>query len=189
MDSQGFVPLTFIANFKRIKNLTEDLDLIRHCCHHARNVEHQLGADGVDRVRPREKWQQWVLPMDQRDPSARHDGPPAAESQTSPEGEKPEENVPAASSAQPSLTNGSTSNGAHVQSNGLPNGAAAAPEFTPAAAQSEVVNVSTFFLGVHAIFLSPWSRLMLFFFLPSKMLMTIIALRVDHPRCPCRRLR
>lgn len=164
MDSQGFVPLTFIANFKRIKNLTEDLDLIRHCCHHARNVEHQLGADGVDRVRPREKWQQWVLPMDQRDPSARHDGPPAAESQTSPEGEKPEENVPAASSAQPSLTNGSTSNGAHVQSNGLPNGAAAAPEFTPAAAQSEVVNVSTFFLGVHAIFLSPWSRLMLFFF-------------------------
>ncbi|KAL1992367.1 hypothetical protein VTN49DRAFT_4399 [Thermomyces lanuginosus] len=140
MDSQGFVPLTFIANFKRIKNLTEDLDLIRHCCHQARNVEHQLGADGVDRVRPREKWQQWVLPMDQRDPSARHDSPPAVESQPVPEGEKPEENVPAASSAQPPLTNGSTPNGTHVQSNGLPNGAAAAPEFTPAAAQNEVAN-------------------------------------------------
>lgn len=76
MDSQGFVPLSVIASFKRIKSLTEDLDLLRHVCRQIKGVEYRLGEDGVDRLRKREKWEQWVLSMELRDPSAQHEGPP-----------------------------------------------------------------------------------------------------------------
>ena len=76
MDSQGYVLLSFIAGFKRIKNLTEDLELLRHVSRQLRNVEHLAGGDGVDRLRPRERWAQWVLPFEQRDVSARSNGPP-----------------------------------------------------------------------------------------------------------------
>lgn len=75
MDSQGYVLLTFIASFKRIKNLTEDFELLRHCCRQLRNVEHHCSEDGVDRLRPRERWEQWVLSIDQRDQSAQNAGP------------------------------------------------------------------------------------------------------------------
>lgn len=75
MDTQGFVLLSFIASFKRIKTLTEDFELLRHVSRQLRNVEYHIGEDGIDRLRPREKWQQWVLPIDQRDRSARSEGP------------------------------------------------------------------------------------------------------------------
>lgn len=78
MDSQGFVPLSVIASFKRVRSLTEDFELLRHISRQLRNVEYQVGEDGVDRLRPRERWAQWVLLMDQRDPSAQHDGTPPA---------------------------------------------------------------------------------------------------------------
>ncbi|KAJ5383154.1 Winged helix-turn-helix transcription repressor DNA-binding [Penicillium concentricum] len=74
MDSQGFVPLNVLASFKRVKSLTEDFELLRHVSRQLRNVECQTGEDGVDRLRPRDKWQQWVLPVDQREPAAQHDG-------------------------------------------------------------------------------------------------------------------
>lgn len=80
MDSQGFVALGFIAGFKRIKTLTEDFDILRHAASQLRNVEHQMGEDGVDRLRPQDKWQQWVLPMAQRDPSGQSEGPPPPKS-------------------------------------------------------------------------------------------------------------
>lgn len=80
MDSQGYVILTFIASFKRIKNLTEDFELLRHCCRNLRNVDYHFGDDGVDRLRPREKWEQWVLNLDQRDQSAQTAGPLPAKS-------------------------------------------------------------------------------------------------------------
>ncbi|EPS32109.1 hypothetical protein PDE_07068 [Penicillium oxalicum 114-2] len=77
MDSQGFVPLGVIASFKRVKSLTEDFEMLRHVSRGLRNVDYQIGEDGVDRLRPKEKWAQWVLPVDQRDPSAQHEGAPA----------------------------------------------------------------------------------------------------------------
>ncbi|OAX79603.1 hypothetical protein ACJ72_06076 [Emergomyces africanus] len=76
MDSQGYVLLSFIAGFKRIKSLTEDMELLRLVCRQLRNVEYRLGEDGADRLRKREKWEQWILAMESRDISAQNEGPP-----------------------------------------------------------------------------------------------------------------
>ncbi|KAF3893772.1 La domain-containing protein, variant 1 [Trichophyton interdigitale] len=81
MDSQGYVLLSVIASFKRIKSLTEDMELLRFVCRQLRNVEYRPGEDGVDRLRKREEWAQWVLSMDERDPSARNEGPSSATAQ------------------------------------------------------------------------------------------------------------
>ncbi|KAL1998677.1 hypothetical protein VTN02DRAFT_5759 [Thermoascus thermophilus] len=156
MDSQGFVLLSFIASFKRIKNLTEDLDLLRHVCRQLKNVEYQLGEDGVDRLRPRERWEQWVLSMEQRDPSARNDGPPPPKAQpvTS---EKPDENAVPQGNVEdmpaPYVPNGAEHDGSQAAHYPLPNGtteqrstlSSTAPEFQPSfvslAAQNENTNV------------------------------------------------
>lgn len=76
MDSQGYVLLSVIADFKRIKALTEDMDLLRHVCSQLRTIEFRPGEDGIDRLRRKDGWDQWVRPMEERDPSARNDGPP-----------------------------------------------------------------------------------------------------------------
>jgi la-related protein 1 len=76
MDSQGFVLLTFIAEFKRLKIISRgDLELIKYVCQQSPNIEHRIGADGVDRLRAAKGWKQWVLPKEDRDPTAQHDGP------------------------------------------------------------------------------------------------------------------
>ena len=77
MDSQGYVLLSVIADFKRIKALTEDMDLLRHVCGQLKNIEYRPGEDGVDRLRRKDGWEQWIRPMSERVPSARNEGPPA----------------------------------------------------------------------------------------------------------------
>jgi la-related protein 1 len=76
MDSQGYVLLSVIADFKRIKALTEDMDLLRHVCGQLKNIEYRPGEDGVDRLRRKDGWDQWIRPMSERVPSAQNDGPP-----------------------------------------------------------------------------------------------------------------
>lgn len=142
MDSQGFVRLAFIAGFKRIRHLTEEYEMLRHCGRQLRNAEYIIGEDGQDRLRPRDKWEQWVLPVDQRDASAQNDGHAAAAVQHF--SEQNNFTVP--------MTNGIDNNGYQVTPNGLPNGgqheqialSSAAPEFTPyvgVGGQNEVPNV------------------------------------------------
>ncbi|KAI4280352.1 MAG: hypothetical protein L6R38_004535 [Xanthoria sp. 2 TBL-2021] len=75
MDSQGFVFLPVLAKFNRIRQLTQDLELIRYVCLSSPQIEFRTGSDGHDRLRKREGWQQWILGMDERDPSAQNDGP------------------------------------------------------------------------------------------------------------------
>ena len=75
MDSQGFVFLSVIANFNRIRQLTQDMDLVRLVCFNSPNIQIRTAADGLDRLRKREGWQQWVLAMEERDPSAQNQGP------------------------------------------------------------------------------------------------------------------
>lgn len=150
MDSQGFVLLNFIASFKRIKTLTEDYDLLRHVARQLRNVEYVLSEDGLDRLRPREKWEQWVLVIDQRDPSAQNEGPPPPKSYPSVNSEKLDENASQQNhieDATAPYVNG-VSDG-HPLANGTKSTllSSAAPEFSPsgtlapAAGQDENVTV------------------------------------------------
>ena len=76
MDSQGFVFLSVLAKFNRIKQLTQETELIRYVCLNSPNIEFRMGPDNVDRLRKRDGWQQWVLNKEERDPSAQNDGPP-----------------------------------------------------------------------------------------------------------------
>jgi la-related protein 1 len=155
MDSQGFVRLAFIASFKRIKNLTEDYELLRHSARQLKNADYQFSEDGQDRLRPRDKWEQWVLPLDQRDPSAQNDGYPPAQFQS--EADRHVDNMAAP------LTNGFGHHGSQTPPNGMPNGnhdyaasrttlSTNAPEFTPfvpGVPQNEILNVGRFPQGTH----------------------------------------
>lgn len=74
MDSQGFVFLSVLAGFNRIKMLTQEMELIRYVCINSQHIEFRQGPDGIDRIRKRDGWQQWVLSKADRDPSAQNDG-------------------------------------------------------------------------------------------------------------------
>lgn len=75
MDSQGFVYLTIIAGFKRIQSLTQDIDMLRYACQESETVEIVIGEDGINRLRRADGWDKWVMPMEERDESARNAGP------------------------------------------------------------------------------------------------------------------
>ncbi|KAH6636706.1 hypothetical protein F5144DRAFT_191030 [Chaetomium tenue] len=75
MDGQGFVHLATIAAFKRIKAVTEDLELIRLACSLSDQIEFGVGGDGIERLRTRDKWQHFILPAAERAEPYRNDGP------------------------------------------------------------------------------------------------------------------
>lgn len=75
MDSQGYVFLSLVANFKRVRQLTTDLELIKYVCYQSPNIEWRTAADGKDRLRRRDNWQQWVMPMEDREKDVQNDGP------------------------------------------------------------------------------------------------------------------
>lgn len=75
MDSQGFVFLNFIAGFKRIQALTQEIELLRYACQESAHIDLIKGEDGVDRLRRKDGWEKWVLAMEERDASVRNPGP------------------------------------------------------------------------------------------------------------------
>lgn len=75
MDSQGFVNLHFVAAFKRIRELTSDMSMIRAVCESSTELDFVVGEDDVERLRRRSGWQSFVLPMEERDDFARTSGP------------------------------------------------------------------------------------------------------------------
>ncbi|KAF2973090.1 hypothetical protein GQX73_g461 [Xylaria multiplex] len=76
MDSQGFVPMQFIASFNRMRELAIDVNILRQACIDSTVVELVMCGDGIERVRSKEGWEKWVIPdKNSRDVSARHDGP------------------------------------------------------------------------------------------------------------------
>ncbi|KAI0967091.1 hypothetical protein F4678DRAFT_259013 [Xylaria arbuscula] len=77
MDSQGFVPVSVIAGFNRMKELVfNDLNILRQACSDSSLLELVIGGDGIERVRSKEGWERWVIAdKNARVPSARHDGP------------------------------------------------------------------------------------------------------------------
>lgn len=59
MSAEGWVPLSFIANFKRVKMHTPDLAVIVSALSQSATIE--MTPDG-GLMRKREDWQKWVLP-------------------------------------------------------------------------------------------------------------------------------
>ncbi|KAI9470058.1 MAG: hypothetical protein EXX96DRAFT_588641 [Benjaminiella poitrasii] len=57
MDSNGFVDLSFVANFNRVKGLTTELDLIREALDNSQIIEIK-----GDKLRKREGWETWLMP-------------------------------------------------------------------------------------------------------------------------------
>lgn len=64
MDVQGFVNLPCIAVFKRIRELTSDLAMIRVVCESSTELEFVVGEDAIGRLRRRNGWQNFVLPSE-----------------------------------------------------------------------------------------------------------------------------
>ena len=75
MDSEGFVLLSFVANFNRLKQISTDFELVRIASQQSPQLDLRVGADGKDRIRKKEGWEKWVLPLSDRDLSAQVDGP------------------------------------------------------------------------------------------------------------------
>ncbi|PTB80901.1 winged helix DNA-binding domain-containing protein [Trichoderma longibrachiatum ATCC 18648] len=75
MDSQGFVPLHFIASFKRVRELSADIALVRAVCEMSTELDLVVGEDDIERVRRSQAWESFVLPLEVRDELARNHGP------------------------------------------------------------------------------------------------------------------
>lgn len=76
MDSQGFVFLHFVAEFKRIQSLTRDIEILRYACQLSTDVEIVKGEDGIDRIRRRDGWEQWVMSSEERAESMKNNEGP-----------------------------------------------------------------------------------------------------------------
>ena len=85
MDSQGYVFLSFVADFKRLKAMTTDYELIKFVCLQSSTIELRTGEDGLDRLRKVGDYERWVLPMAERDPSAQNNGPTKVERPSAPQ--------------------------------------------------------------------------------------------------------
>lgn len=75
MDSQGFVLLSTVASFQRMAALAPSLDFVRLACAQSEKIDYVVGDDNVERLRSREKWEMFLMPMDERDQGARTAGP------------------------------------------------------------------------------------------------------------------
>lgn len=72
MDSDGFVKLSLVAGFARMRNLTTDMALLREACLRSREIQIAHGVDEFH-VRKAVGWETWVLNEKERDPSAQCD--------------------------------------------------------------------------------------------------------------------
>jgi len=68
MDSRGFVCLSVIASHEE-QNL--DMNVLRSVCIENDNIIYAETLNGVGQIRCKQGWERWVLPLEERDPSAR----------------------------------------------------------------------------------------------------------------------
>lgn len=81
MDSQGFVPLTVIAEFSRVRSIAPgNPQALRDACSDSEVIEFVLGDGKTELLRRREDWQKYVLPEGNRKEHARNPGPTNFES-------------------------------------------------------------------------------------------------------------
>ncbi|KAL9089631.1 MAG: hypothetical protein Q9165_005663 [Trypethelium subeluteriae] len=72
MDSKGYLDLEVVANFPRLKG--NDMELIKLGCYMSSEIDLRVDANGKNKIRKSSGWEQWVLDMEQRQPSAQNDG-------------------------------------------------------------------------------------------------------------------
>ncbi|KAL7272182.1 hypothetical protein RUND412_005030 [Rhizina undulata] len=70
MDNDGYVRLSVIACFNRLRNLTQDPTVIRDACLQSEDVQIVTGLDDWH-IRKKVGWENWVLAENERDLSAR----------------------------------------------------------------------------------------------------------------------
>lgn len=76
MDSQGFVPLDVIADFSRVKSISQqNLQHVREACMDSEEIEFVLGDGKTELLRRRDGWEKYVLPETSRREHARNPGP------------------------------------------------------------------------------------------------------------------
>ena len=66
---------TIITSIKQLAGDDQPLETLRMVCGHVKNLEYMQGPDGEERVRRRDGWKDFVLPMADRLPAAQNDGP------------------------------------------------------------------------------------------------------------------
>ncbi|KAJ6259094.1 hypothetical protein Dda_5991 [Drechslerella dactyloides] len=77
MDSQGWIFLEVIANFRKVKEMTKDnKNIVREACLQSSEVEFRsFHPDGRERLRSARNPTEWVLKYGERDETCRHEGP------------------------------------------------------------------------------------------------------------------
>ncbi|CAK7203947.1 hypothetical protein SEUCBS139899_006697 [Sporothrix eucalyptigena] len=75
MNDQGFVPLSVIANFKRMMDLAPSIDFIRAACEQSENVDYVVDQEQNEWIRSRYQWSNFVVPREDREEEARKPGP------------------------------------------------------------------------------------------------------------------
>ncbi|KAK2611050.1 hypothetical protein N8I77_004432 [Diaporthe amygdali] len=76
MDSQGFVPLEVIAEFSRVRQISQqNLSYVREACMDSDDIEFVVGDGKTELLRRREGWEKYVLPEANRREHARNPGP------------------------------------------------------------------------------------------------------------------
>lgn len=71
MDSQGFITLPVLISHPRMQNLETNAQFLQTVCKSLSFLETMSCKDGLDRVRLRHGWSEWVLPYEYRDESLR----------------------------------------------------------------------------------------------------------------------
>lgn len=159
MDSQGFVPLHFIAAFKRVRELSAEPGMLRAVCEMSQEVDLVIGEDDIERVRRREGWESFVLPLDDRDDLARNHGPTQLSFKNRPYMGHQFQPMPYGVASPPAFAphdgqfqqfdhgmngvNGMPTNGANGHKGSISQLSAAVPDFSPSAptpAKSPAVN-------------------------------------------------
>lgn len=78
MDSQGFVPLSLVMGFTRVREILCDPNTFRQILAECNQLDYGVGDDQIERIRSRTHWAKFVYPnMEQRAESARNPGPSA----------------------------------------------------------------------------------------------------------------
>jgi len=75
MDGQGFVPLSELVQFARLRTITSDAYVVLAALLSSTETEVLSQSERGPLVRARHDWAKWVFPENEREESARHPGP------------------------------------------------------------------------------------------------------------------